>query len=137
MKTLFEALMPIMGTETIFTIVKPGFLDYTDDILLIFKEEGWEMVKTTIKTLTLREAKELYKVHKNEPWYDSLCDYMSSGPSRAIMFERPGQQDKGTYESVAELKDGIRKKWGIDDCRNVMHSSDSMSAMQHELRFYF
>lgn len=137
MKTLFEALKSSMGTETIFTIVKPGFLDRTEDILLDFKEEGWEMVKTTVKTLTMREAKELYKIHKDEQWYDSLCEYMSSGPSRAIMFERPGQQDKGTYESVAKLKDGIRKKWGIDDCRNVMHSSDSMSAMEHELRFYF
>lgn len=137
MKTLFEALKSSMGTETIFTIVKPGFLDRTEDILLDFKEEGWEIVKTTVKTLTMREAKELYKIHKDEQWYDSLCEYMSSGPSRVIMFERPGQQDKGTYESVAKLKDSIRKKWGIDDCRNVMHSSDSMSAMEHELRFYF
>lgn len=137
MKTLFEALKSSMGTETIFTIVKPGFLDRTEDILLDFKREGWEMVKTTVKTLTMREAKELYKIHKDEQWYDSLCEYMSSGPSRAIMFERPGQQDKGTYESVAKLKDSIRKKWGIDDCRNVMHSSDSMPAMEHELRFYF
>lgn len=137
MKSLFEALKSNMGTEKIFTIVKPGFLDHTEDILLVFNEEGWMMTNTTIKTLTMREAKELYKVHKDEPWYDSLCKYMSSGPSRAIMFKRPGQQDKGTYESVAKLKDKIRKKWGIDDCRNVMHSSDSMSAMEHESQFYF
>lgn len=137
MKALYEILASTMGTETIFTIVKPGFLDKTEDILLIFNANGWGMTKTTIKTLTLREAKELYKVHKDEQWYDSLCEYMSSGPSRAIIFARPGQQDSGTYESVAELKDEIRKRWGIDDCKNVMHSSDSMSAMQHELRFYF
>lgn len=137
MKALYEILTSTMGTETIFAIVKPGFLDKTEDILLIFNANGWRMAKTTIKTLTLREAKELYKVHKDEQWYDSLCEYMSSGPSRAIIFVRPGQQDKGTYESVAALKDEIRKKWGIDDCKNVMHSSDCMSAMQHELRFYF
>ena len=137
MKTLYEALRSTIGKESIFTIIKPGFLQYTQDILDIFAKDGWKMSKTTIKTLTLSEAKQLYKVHRNEDWYDSLCDYMSSGPSRAIIFERPGQQDKGTYDAVAKIKDDIRDKWAIDDCRNVMHSSDSMTTMEHESGIYF
>lgn len=134
MITLYEALV---GKEQIFTIIKPGFLEYTEDILKQFAAFGWRMDKTIIKTLTLDQAKELYEVHKKEGWYDSLCEYMSSGPSRAIMFVKPGQQGKSTYEEVATIKDGIRKKWGVDDCRNVMHSSDSMSAMEHESSIYF
>ena len=119
------------------TPVKPGFLDKTEDIILMFNKLGWEVYKTTIKTLTMSQAKLLYKAHKNETWFKSLCEYMSSGPSRAIIFKRRGQHDKATYEAVGKLKDEIRKKWGINDCRNVLHSSDSMSAMEHEASIYF
>lgn len=137
MRTLYEVLDSELGYQLIFTIVKPGFLQYTQQILDIFAEAGWEVDQTTIKTLTLDQAKDLYDVHKKEDWYGSLCEYMSSGPSRAIMFKKPGRQTKDTYRDVAELKDGIRKKWGIDDCRNVMHSSDCMSALEHESGIYF
>ena len=137
MKTLYEVLNSQLGYQLIFTIIKPGFLQYTQQIIDIFADNGWDADQTTIKALTRDEAKELYRVHKDEDWYDSLCDYMSSGPSRAFMFTKPGRQTNDTYKDVAEIKDGIRKKWGVDDCRNVMHSSDSMSAMEHESRFYF
>lgn len=137
MQTLYEVLNSQFGYQLIFTIIKPGFLQYTQQILDIFKENGWEMDQTRIKALTFDEAKELYKVHKKEDWYEALCRYMSSGVSRAIMFTKPGKQTKQTYEDVAKIKDGIRERWGVDDCRNVMHSSDCMSALEHESRFYF
>ena len=131
MRTLYEVLNSQLGHQLIFTIIKPGFLQYTQQIIDIFADNGWDVDQTTIKALTRDEANELYKVHKNEDWYDS------SGHSRAFMFTKPGRQTKDTYKDVAEIKDGIREKWGVDDCRNVMHSSDSMSAMEHESRFYF
>lgn len=136
MRTLYEVLNSQLGYQMIFTIIKPGFLQYTQQILDIFDNAGWKMDQSTIKTLTLDEAKELYKIHKDKDWYDSLCEYMSSGPSRAIIFTKPGRQTEQTYKDVAKIKDRIRDKWGIDDCKNVMHSSDSMSAMEHESRFY-
>ena len=137
MQTLYEVLNSQFGYQLIFTIIKPGFLQYTQQILDIFKENGWEMDQTRIKALTFDEAKELYKVHKKEDWYEALCRYMSSGVSRAIMFTKPGKQTKQTYEDVAKIKEGIRERWGVDDCKNVMHSSDCMSALEHESRFYF
>lgn len=137
MQTLYEVLNSQLGYQLIFTIIKPGFLQYAQQILDIFKEHGWEMDQTRIKALTFDEAKELYKVHKKEDWYEALCRYMSSGVSRAIMFTKPGKQTKQTYEDVAKIKEGIRERWGIDDCKNVMHSSDCMSALEHESRFYF
>lgn len=132
-----KSLSTYINECSVFTIIKPGFLDKTSDIIEIFDKAGWWPSQITIKTLTLQEAKELYKVHKNEEWYDSLCEYMSSGPSRAIMFSRDGQMNKSAFKDVADIKEDIRKKWGIDDCRNVMHSSDSYSAMEHEKSIYF
>lgn len=137
MKTLYEVLDSQLGYQLAFTIIKPGFLQYSEQILEIFAEAGWKLDQTTIKTLTKEQAEALYDVHKDEDWYDSLCEYMSSGPSRGLFFTKPGKQTKQTYEDVAKLKDGIRDKWGIDDCRNVLHSSDSMTALEYESGIYF
>lgn len=140
MKNLFDVLNEAITDEwsdKIFTIIKPGFLDRSQDIITMFDRAGWKLSQSTIKTLTLAEAKELYKVHKDKDFYDSLCDYMSSGPSRAIIYKRIGHTNGDTFKDVAVLKDAIRESWGIDDCRNVMHSSDSMSAMEHESGIYF
>lgn len=132
---LFDYINP--SGEYIFTVIKPGFLDKAQDIIDIFKKAGWNVGQTIIKQLTLKEAHELYNVHKKEKWYDDLCEYMSSGPSRAIIYQRPGRITEDTFKSVEKLKDDIRERWGVDDCRNVMHSSDSMSGMEHEKSIYF
>lgn len=124
-------------SDKIFTIIKPGFLDHSQDIITIFDRAGWKLDKSTIKTLTISEAKELYKVHKDKDFYEDLCNYMSSGPSRAIIYKRYGKTNSDTFKDVAVLKDAIRDSWGIDDCKNVMHSSDSLSAMEHESAIYF
>lgn len=130
-------LSSISTHQHIFTIIKPGFLQYTEQIIKMFEERGWTMDRLTYKRLTLQEAKELYKVHKDKDFYDDLCQYMCSGPTRAIIYIKDGHQCDQTYKEVSELKDEIRSKWGIDDCKNVMHSSDSTSAMCHEQGIYF
>lgn len=131
-----SSLMPSQR-EMIFTIIKPGFLDKSQKIIDLFKARGWDVLMTTTKQLLLSQAHELYAVHKNKDFYDDLCEYMSSDRSMAIIFERPGRTDKSTFEEVKNLKDTIRKRWGIDDCKNVLHSSDSFSAMTHEMGIYF
>lgn len=132
MKALYKYLQQeiIPQYTQIFTVIKPGFLDHASDIISMFEHEGWNLFATRTKQLTLEEAKALYKVHKDEDWYDNLCEYMSSGPSMAIAYRLGYKADyKKIFADVGELKDQIRKKWGIDDCKNVMHSSDSFSAM--------
>ena len=93
------------------------------------------MVQTTTKTLLLQEAKELYKVHKKEPFYEDLCKYMASGPYRAFIFCNP--DSKKPFTEVKSIKDEIRKEYGESDMRNVLHSSDSRKAMEHEAPIFF
>ena len=140
MKSLLSLLSEAITDEwsdKIFTIIKPGFLNHGQDIVAMFDRAGWKLDRSTIKTLTVGEAKELYKVHKDKDFYEDLCNYMSSGPSRAIIYKRYGNTNSDTFKDVAVLKDAIRDSWGIDDCKNVMHSSDSLSAMEHESGIYF
>lgn len=123
--------------DWIFTVIKPGFLPYTQDIIKLFESAGWKLDRTTIKQLTYDEAKKLYEVHRKENFYEELCKYMSSGMSRAIIYTRPGSVSDLTFKDSSKIKDNIRKTWGISDMRNVLHSSDSFSAMTRESSIYF
>lgn len=136
MKSLYESLLESAEPEKkIFVVIKPGFLDKAQDILDIYKEEGWTLKFSTIKKLLLSEARELYKVHKKEEFYKGLCDYMSSDITRAMIFTKETNKDE--FKEATRIKDVIREKWGESDMRNVVHSSDSKENMEREAGIYF
>lgn len=123
--------------QQIFVVVKPGSLNLVQEVMDRMKKKCWKVERTVVKKLQLEEAKELYKVHKNEDFYENLCKYMSSDLSRAFIFSRPGTMNDSIFEEVAMIKDNIRDEFGESDMRNVMHSSDSLNAMLHEASIYF
>ena len=92
--------------------------------------------------ITREEAAEFYKVHQTKPFYDRLCNYLSSGPivvmilegKNAITVNRkimgatdPKQADDGT----------IRKEFGISIDKNSVHGSDSRDNAKKEINFFF
>ena len=92
--------------------------------------------------ITREEAAEFYKVHQTKPFYDRLCNYLSSGPivvmilegENAITINRkimgatdPKQADDGT----------IRKEFGISIDKNSVHGSDSRDNAKKEIEFFF
>ena len=120
--------------DEVFIIIKPGFLKKSGEIMKIIKDEGFELIKTRTKLLTLKEAQTLYQIHKEEEWYKPLCNYMSSDLSLGLLFR---SKDKDPLKKMSEIKDKIRKKFGESDMRNVMHSSDSYEHMLEEQCIYF
>lgn len=138
MKSLQNTLSQQFSYAWQFVVVKPGFIQLASDIINRFKDKGWKMTRITTKQLTLREARRLYLVHKQEDFYDNLCKYMSSDLSVGIIFEKPGAfVGKEMFKETEKIKEEIREKWGKDDMRNVLHSSDTLSAMEHESEIYF
>tara|TARA_B100000401_G_C52433595_1_gene543884 strand:+ start:113 stop:520 length:408 start_codon:yes stop_codon:yes gene_type:complete len=92
--------------------------------------------------ITREEAAEFYRVHQTKPFYDRLCNYLSSGPivvmilegENAITVNRkimgatdPKQADDGT----------IRKEFGISIDKNSVHGSDSRDNAKKEINFFF
>lgn len=139
LRTTLERKM-VFGMQTdnhIFVIIKPGFLDKAKDIINIFRKNGWMLSRTRTKQLNLNEAKMIYRPLQDEPFFRELIQYMSSGPSMGIIFSKPGRISKRTFDQTKKIKDYVRYKWSINDCRNVMHSSDSLSNMERESKFYF
>lgn len=121
-----------------FIVIKPGFLNLSEEILKMFTDEGFIIEKTRPKVLTETEAKQLYEVHKEEDFFDALVKYMASGESIGVMF-KPSKpmKEKTLFNKIDKLKDEIRKKWGESDMRNVMHSSDNLQNMKDESSIYF
>jgi len=117
-----------------FCILKPEFLDHEDDFKNILTNNGWRIIQQTRRTLSHKEAEELYKMHKQKKFYKDLCDYMSSGDSICCMCYKDCDNP---IKDMKTIKDMVRKAWGIDDMKNGMHSSDSLENVKREYKLVF
>ena len=118
----------------VLVVIKPGFENLLGTLCDLFKQKGYKIVKTKTKQLLLSEAKELYKVHAKEDFYEDLCKYMSSGLSTAMILYKKSDD---IFKDFENLKDKIREEYGESDMRNVIHSSDSYKNFTHESQVYF
>lgn len=126
------------------SIIKPDAVSQgvMGKIMSRFESEGITIVAAKMVRLTKEEAMEFYAVHRDKPFYDSLTDFMSSGPvmvmvlegedviqrNRAIMgATNPKQAEKGT----------IRAEFGTDVEKNAVHGSDSPETAEKEIAFFF
>ena len=130
MKSLVEFITESQNRKE-FMIIKPEFLQYRNEILEFLKQHNIIPIQELRKTLTLSEAKKLYKPHSKEDFYENLCEYMSSGDSIGFVLCNFGNSD------LLELKDQIRDKYGVDEMRNAIHSSDSGLNVFRESKIYF
>lgn len=125
----------MMVPKEVFVVVKPGFLDKSNQIIDKFARAGFRFMKMRTKQLTMGEAQRMYYVHKDEDFYYKLCKYMSSGPCLGILFDARGIEEP--FKVTDELKDKIRNQFGQDDMRNCLHSSDNVENMQKEMSVFF
>jgi len=122
-------------TTKAFTIIKPGFLNYEDEIYDYIKERGFEMYDhTNTMKMSDSQIKELYKIHKDKDFYDDLCKYMKDD-IKATIWGYKGDNDP--IKEMNKIKDHFRNKYGKDDMKNVMHSSDSLENVKREANIIF
>lgn len=112
-----------------FVIIKPGFLSHKSELEDILSKNGWDIITSNEKTLTIDEAKELYKSKSKEDYYDDLCEYMSSGKCRYYLLYK---ECDDPISEMNDIKDKCRKKWSKTDMKNFMHSSDSIRNVNRE-----
>lgn len=119
--------------------VKDG---HTGSILKMIEAAGFRIVAIKLTSLTSERAGQFYEVHKERPFYNDLCAYMSSGPIVAAILEKdnavadfrkligatnPAQAEEGT----------IRKLFAKSLEANAVHGSDSDENAAIEGNFYF
>jgi len=102
-----------------------------------FRIIGMKMLK-----LSKEEAKRFYIVHSGKPFYDSLTDFMSSGPVVAMVLEGDNvieefRQFMGATDPKNAEKGTIRREFGTNIEENAIHGSDSEEAAGFEINFFF
>ncbi len=130
--------------EKTLTIIKPDAVqrNLTGYILSWIESEDFTIQALKMIHMDKRQAKGFYFVHQDKPFFDSLTDYMSSGPIVVAVL----QKDKAieSYRQLmgptnpAEAGQGtIRHKFGQDIEKNSVHGSDSLENAQREINYFF
>ena len=132
------------NVEQTLSIIKPDAVERNleNDIKEIFKSKGFEIVKEKKILIEKSEAEKFYKVHETKPFYNDLCDYLSSGPIVVMVLEKEnavlGNRELMGATNPIDAEEGtIRKKYGISIDKNSVHGSDSVDNAKIEINFFF
>ena len=130
--------------EQTLSIIKPDAVER--NLAEKIKEKFLES-KLTIKNqkkiqISKEEAAEFYKVHQTKPFYDRLCNYLSSGPIVVMILEGENaisinRKIMGATDPQKADKGTIRKEFGISIDKNSVHGSDSQDNAKKEIDFFF
>ena len=130
--------------EQTLSIIKPDAVERNLDqqIKSIFVKNGFKIIKEKKIKLEKNEAEQFYKVHQTKPFYDRLCNYLSSGPITVIILEgdnaiKENRRIMGATDPIKAEDGTIRKKYGISIDKNSVHGSDSIENAKKEIEFFF
>jgi len=126
------------------TIVKPDAVSSgkAGKVLAHLEGAGFEIKALRMMRLTEAQAKAFYEVHRERPFYNSLVEFMTSGPVMPAVLEADGAVAKlreviGATDP-AEAADGtVRKLFAESKERNAIHASDSDENARREIGFFF
>jgi len=126
------------------TIIKPDAVSqgYAGKIIAHLEEEGIRIKAMKMVHMTKKEAQGFYHVHKERPFFDSLTDFMSSGPCIPMVLEGEnvinGLRTLMGATNPAEAADNtIRKLFATDVEKNAIHGSDSPESVSTEVPYFF
>lgn len=132
-----------MNQQTL-SIIKPDAVqrDLCGEILKRIEAGGLKIRGLKMLELSKRQARGFYAVHQDKPFFDSLTEFMSSGPIVVAVLE--GENAIQTYRDImgatnpAEAAPAtIRKEFGLDIEKNSVHGSDSPENAATEINYFF
>ena len=131
-------------TEQTLSIIKPDGVKkgVIGDVIKTFEENGLRVAAMKMIHMSKREAEGFYAVHKDKPFFQSLTDFMSSGPAVVMVLE--GENVIARYRDLMgatnykEAAEGtIRKAYATDIEKNIVHGSDAPETAAFEISYFF
>ena len=130
--------------EQTLSIIKPDAVERNLDqqIKSIFIKNGFKIIKEKKIKLEKNEAEQFYKVHQTKPFYNDLCEYLSSGPILVMVLQKKdavlaNRNLMGATDPKKAEEGTIRKSFGISIDKNSVHGSDSIENAKIEIEFFF
>jgi nucleoside-diphosphate kinase len=131
-------------TERTFSIVKPDAVaaGNAGAILTRIEKAGFRVVALRMRSLSRAQAEGFYHVHRERPFFPSLCAFMSSGPCLAMVLEREGaiaqlREIMGATDPAKAAAGTIRRDFASSIERNAIHGSDAAETAAFEIGYFF
>jgi len=131
-------------TERTFSIIKPAAVaaGKAGAVLSRLEGAGFRVVALRLLRLSRAEAEGFYHVHRERPFFTSLCAFMSSGPCITMVLERENaiahlREIMGATDPAKAAPGTIRKDFAASIERNAIHGSDAPATAAFEIGYFF
>ena len=133
-----------MSNQKTLSIIKPDAVKagHVHSINLMIENSGLKILEKKELKLSKEEAQQFYAVHSDKPFYNELCEFMTSGPIIVQMIE--GENAIELYRKVMGAtnpseadENTIRKEFATSIQENAVHGSDNENNALKELNFFF
>ncbi|MFC1882329.1 nucleoside-diphosphate kinase [Thermodesulfobacteriota bacterium] len=119
--------------------VKRGLIG---EVVKMLEQNNLDIVAMKMLHMTKKQARGFYAVHRERPFFESLTDFMSSGPAVVMVLE--GENVIARYRELMgatnykEAAEGtIRKAFATDIEKNIVHGSDAPETASFEISYFF
>jgi len=133
-----------MNGKITLSIVKPNAVKTgkTGPILAMINEGGFEIVAMKMLRMVREQAESFYEVHRGKPFYESLVEFMTSGPVFVMMLRHENAVEEfrkliGATDPLKAEPGTIRKLYAVSVQMNAIHGSDSDENAVRESDFFF
>jgi nucleoside-diphosphate kinase len=130
--------------ERTLSIIKPDAVakNVIGKIIDRFESNGLRIAAMKKIKLTKEDAGKFYEVHKERPFYNDLCEYMSSGPVVVMVLEgdnavAENRRLMGATDPKEAEPGTIRADFAESIEANAVHGSDSLENAKKEIAFFF
>jgi nucleoside-diphosphate kinase len=142
MKTIQERKKSTV--ERTLSIIKPDGVakNIVGEVIKRFEAAGIKIAAMKMLQLTKSQAQGFYAVHKERPFFNSLTDFMTSGPIVVMVLEGENVIARNRKimgaTNFKEAEEGtIRREYATDIEKNVVHGSDAPETAAFEISYFF
>jgi nucleoside-diphosphate kinase len=130
--------------ERTLAIIKPDGVGrkLVGDVIKRLEAADLKIVAMKMMRMTKDQAKGFYRVHEGKPFYESVTDFMSSGPCMVMVLE--SEDAIARYRKLMGATDfrkaeegTIRRTFATDIEKNIVHGSDSVDTATFEIGYFF
>ena len=133
-----------MAIERTFSMIKPDATqrNLTGKIVAKLEQAGLRVIAQKRVWMSRRQAEGFYAVHRSRPFFDELCDSMSSGPTIVQVLEGENailrnREVMGATDPAKAAEGTIRKDFAKSIGENSVHGSDAPETAKQEIAYWF
>jgi len=133
-----------MAIERTFSIIKPNAVEKNaiGEIITRFEQKDLRIAAAKFTRLSREKAEGFYIEHKDRPFFQSLIQFMTSGPVLLMCLEGENavlanREIMGATDPAKAAANTIRKDFADSIEANAVHGSDSLKSAERELAYFF